>query len=449
MNLVILGVGKVGGTLVENLVKENHNIVVIDNNPKTLENIVSKYDVKGIIGSGISRSVLSDAGVSKADFFIASTSRDEVNIVCSVLAKKMGARYTVARVRDPEYFKEISDMKAELSLDMAFNPEYKTALEIANVLKFPSAVNVENFTDSSVSVVDFLVAENNPVIGKRIMDIVKEYSSNLIFAMVSRNGKEHIPLGSFEIEEGDKISVIGKDKEIAAFCKKLHIYKMPAKSAFIIGGGKIGFYLARELCKNGIDVKVVEKDEKRCETLSSALPNANVILGDGSSQELLEEEGLKDYDACVTLTGMDEENAMLSLFAKQLKVNKVVTKIDRPSLLKMVKSMGLDSACSPREIIANSILRFVRSRQGDFDGRVMRLYRLGETVEALEFIVGESFPCGVPIKEIKFQKDILICGIVRNGEYVLPVGDSTFTAGDKIIVAAPARKISEISEILR
>ncbi|MDY6367584.1 MAG: Trk system potassium transporter TrkA [Clostridia bacterium] len=449
MKIIVLGVGKTGEKIIESLVKENHDITAIDEKPKNIENIVNRYDVKGIVANGVKKSSLEDAGTSKADIFIASTSRDEVNIICCTLAKKLGVKYTVARIRDPEYYAEVGTIKEELSIDLVFNPEFETAKEISRILRFPSANNVENFAGGVASLAEFNVSEGNPIIGKAIVEVVKEFGTQVIFAMVKRAEKTLIPLGDFIFADGDVISIIGKDTEITNFCKKLHIYKMPAKDAFIIGGGKIAFYLAENLTERGVDVSIVEQDEERSIELSNSLPRVSVLLGDGSDSQLFDEEKVERADALVSLTGVDEENAMISLYAKSLGVNKVVTKINRQSLINMIKKMGLDSVVSPLEITANRIIRFVRSRQVDTSGRVKKLFRLSDKIEASEFKVVEGFPTDIPIKSINFKKNIIIGGVVREDEFILPTGETRIYEGDKIIVIAQARQINELTDVLK
>jgi len=450
MNLVIVGAGKVGSTLVESFVNENHDIVVVDVNANTVGNVVNRYDVKGIIGGGLERSVLLDAGVDKADFLIACTSRDEMNILCCVLGKKLGAKRTIARVRDPEYFKEMENMKEDLGLDFFFNPEYRAAAEISKVLKFPSALNVENFADGKVNMVEFHIEKGNPIIGKSLKDVSKEYGNKFLIGIVYRGGEAFIPRGDFVIEEGDNIHIIASESEIASFSKRLKIFKPRAKAVFIVGGGKIAYYLAQDLLSAGVDVKIVESDLSRAEELSVSLPKATVICGDGTEQELLNEESLKSNDACVTLTGVDEENVIISLFAKQKGVSKVITKVDRTSVFDMVKIFGLDTVVSPRTAIANHIIRFVRAHQADSGSGINTLYKFHDKVEALEFDVNENFGgLDVPLKELQIKRNVLIGGIVRGGVFILPDGSSELKVGDKVIVVTAVRQITALGQILR
>ncbi len=450
MNLVVIGAGKVGETLIKHLVKENHDIVLVDIDNETVESIVNRYDVKGVQGGCLERGVLLNAGVNEADFFIACTSRDEVNILCCVLAKKLGAKRTIARVRDPEYFKEMENMRTDLGLDMAFNPEYQTAIEIEQALKFPSAVSVESFARGKTTMTEFEICKGNPIIGKTLMAISAEYGKKILISMVTRGDDVFIPKGDFVIKEGDYIHIIGSEIEIIGFCKKLKIFKPRAKNAFIVGGGKIAYYLAKNLIENKIDVKILESNPERASELSSELDRAIILCGDGSDQEVLKEEGFQSNDACITLTGMDEENVIISLLAKQSGINKVVTKVDRDPIYNMMDKLGLETVVSPKEIIANHIVRFVRAHQAETSNGINTLYKLHDKVEALEFTVRDSFTArGIPLKEIAIKRDVLIVGIVRNGEYILPVGDSILLSGDEVIVVTAVRQITDLSQVLK
>lgn len=449
MNIIIVGVGKVGASLIENFISEGHDVFVIDNNPQVVENIVNKYDVQGIVGSGIERDTLIEAGVQKADFFIACTSRDELNVLCSVLAKKIGAKYTVARVRTPEYFKEIQTLRRDLGIDLLINPEYRTAIEIANLLKYPSTKSVERFSSGKAIMVEFEVDKDSPMADKTIVGIAKEYRGRVLFAMVNRHGRAYIPKGDFVIKEEDKVFVISTDEEITAFCKSMHIFKRQAKSIFIIGGGMIAFYLANELRNGKASVKIIEKEYDKCRQLSDDLDGVNVVLGDGTDQDVLLEEGLAKSDACVLLTGNEEENVIISLYAQQIGVNKVITKVDRPTIMGMLNTLQLDSVVSPKNVIANHIIRFVRSRTAQNDTKINEFYKIGDGAEAFEFTVPEHFEdIDVPIKKLKIKRNVLIGGIIRNDEYVLPTGDDTLKVGDKVLVVTTMNGITGLSEII-
>lgn len=449
MKIIVLGVGNVGETLFENLLAEKHTVTVIDTDATTVNSFVNKYDINGVIGNGIERDTLLNAKVSDADFFIATVSKDEVNILSCVLAKKLGAKFTIARVRDPEYFKEIPALKAELNIDMTFNPEYRTAVEIFSNLKFPSATNVETFAKGHATMVDLPICEGNPIIGKSIIEIVREYGHSVLFAVVKRGEEYIVPHGEFVIQVDDTVSIIGGEDDIVLFTKQLKIYNHKSKSVFIIGGSRIAYYLGDVLIKNGISVKIIESDKERAKELSFKLPKATVFYGDGSDDSILEEEGIKNADAFVTLTNVDEENVIISLYAKKYKVPKIITKLDRPSVKNMVKEFGLDTIVSPRDVISNIVLRYVRAHQEESGKGINTLYKVSDKVEALEFTVREDFSgINTPINQLKFKKNILLGGIVRDGEYSLPTGQSLILPKDKIIVISSSRQISELEQIL-
>lgn len=448
MKIVILGAGRIGVSLVKELLGEEHDITVMDVDSERLNYVSNKYDVKGFLGKGVSRENMLSCGVDKSDFFIACTSQDEVNVICCLLAKKLGAKKTIARVRDPEYYKEMKIMKDDFYVDLVFNPEYRTAHEIAKILRFPSAEHVQSFASGKASMMDIYLDDNNPIINCSIQDVVKKYELKVIIASVRRGESVFIPSGDFVFNSGDVISVLGKDVNIVDFCKKIKIFIASSKSVFIVGGGLIGYYLAEELNSAGLDVKIIEKDKKRCEDLTNEFENITVLLGDGADKNLLVEESLANADACVTLTGSDEENAIVSLYAKEMKVKKIITKLERPSIKKMLETLGLETALVPQEVIASHVLRFVRASVAAVGEEVNTLYRLSDDVEALEFTVQDDFKIGVKIKDIKIKKGIIIGGIVRKGEYVLPTGNTTFESGDRVIVVAPIRTINKLKEIL-
>ena len=450
MNIIILGVGKVGETLVKNFVDENHSVSVIDKNSDLVTRIVDKYDVVGKVGSGLERDVLLDVGIANCDFFIAATIGDEINVLSCVLAKKLGAKFTIARVRAPELFKEIKSLKTDLGLDLFFNPEFQTAKEIVQDLKFPSARDVESFADGRATMAGFFVAEGSRLSGLSLIEINKKYAQEVLFATVVRKDEVIIPHGDFVIENGDIIYVVASDSKLFAFCKKLEIYKHRAKTVFIVGGGKVSYYLAKELVDFGVDVKILEKDKERASVLSELLPEVSVLVGDGSNQAVLDEEGLGSSDACVTLTGMDEQNVIISLYAREKAIDKIITKVDKPSVFNMVEQLGLTSVVSPKDVIANHIVRYVRAHKSDITDGINRLYKIAGKIEALEFTVKESFTgVGTVIRDLKLKKNILICGIVRNNEFILPRGDSELQISDRVILVADAHQIAELNEILK
>lgn len=450
MDLIIVGIGKVGETLISNLISENHNIFVVDINGNKVQSIVNKYDVNGITGSGLERDVLLSAGVEKADFVITCTTQDEKNILCCALAKKLGTKYTIARVRDPELFKEMDNMNAIFGLDFFFNPELQTAREIVRVLKYPSAKSVETFSDDRASMLEFTITKESPLVNKPIIQISKEFGNEFLFGLVKHQDSVFIPHGNFVLQENDSVHLITAQNSLYRITKKLQIFKRSAKSVFILGGGKISYYLAQELLDSNIDVKIVENNGERANELSVLLPKATVLLFDATNQEFLEEEKLKDSDACVSLTGIDEENIITSLYAKEKGVPKVVTKVDKPSIINMVSQLNLDTIVSPKDIIANHIIRFVRSHQTTSGNSIKTLYKIHDMAEALEFIVDESFTnTDIPLKDLPIRDNVLIGGIVRDGKFILPDGRTTLKPNDKAIVLTIDKQITELNQIIK
>ena len=450
MNLVIVGVGRVGETLISNFITENHDIVIIDVDADNVQNFVNKYDVNGITGSGLERDVLISAGVEKADFVIACTTQDEKNILCSALSKKLGAKHTIARVRDPELFNEMNNMKEIFGLDFFFNPELQSAKEIVQVLKYPSAKSVETFSDGKASMLEFVITKDSPLADKPIMQIAKEYGKDFLFGLVKRDKETFIPHGNFVIKANDIVHLITAENLLYNVTKKLQIFKRGAKSVFIVGGGKIAYYLAKELLDSRIDVKIVENNEQRANELARALSKATILCFDATNQEYLDEEKLQDSDAFVSLTGMDEENVITSLYAKNKGVQKVISKVEKQSMLSMASDLHLDTVISPRNIIANQIIRFVRANQTDTANNIKTLYKLHDFAEALEFNVDSTFTkTDIPLKDLSLNHDVLIGGIVRNGEFILPEGKTTIKLNDKIILLTIDKQITELNQILR
>ena len=447
MKIIILGAGKVGATLIKSFINEGHDVVILDIDADAVADRVNRFDINGVIGGGAERNALLEAGVEEADFLIACTSQDEVNILSCVIAKKLGAKHTIARVRDPQYFSEMDSVRDIIGLDWAFNPERQTALEIERLVKFPSAKSIESFASGKALMVEFDVLEGNPIIGKTIMEIGKEFKNNVLFGIIKRDGSAIIPKGDTKVNKGDVIYIIGAEIDIINFSKKLKIFKPRSKSCFIVGGGKVAYYLGKALLKDGIDVKILENDKERANFLSEELPKATILLGDGTDHSVLEEEGLKNADACVTLMGVDEQNVIVSLFAKMKGVAKVVTNVDRSIISSMVTQFGLDTVISPRKVIASHIVKHVRATEVK-DG-INNLYMLTKDVEAVEFTVKSSFEKkGIPLKSLNVKKNFLIGGVVREGEFVLPTGDTDLRENDRVIVVSKGEQINELRDIL-
>lgn len=449
MNIVIVGDGKVGATLVEHLSQEGHDIVVIDRDSKIVEQMVNSYDVMGICGNGASYDVQMEAGVSSARLFIAATSSDELNILCCLIAKKVGAHHTIARVRNPDYLKQLPFIKEELGLSMIVNPEYDAANEIAKVLRFPNAINIETFSRGNVDLAELKINDGNPLCDMALTDIFGAFKTKIIVCAVQRKADVFIPRGDFVLKSGDKIHITAPRGELVRFMKKLGIYKHRTKDIMIIGGGKMGYYLARQLSESGgYNVKIIEIDRDRCDKLCTLLPDVNIINGDGTDRGILYEQGIESQDAFVALTTIDEENIISSMYASSLGISKTVAKVNRVSY-QVLESIGMDSAFSSKAIAANRIIGYVRALENSGESSVQTLYKLvGGQVEALEFKITADFKnIGIPLKELDINNDTLIASIIRDNHVIFPDGNDSIEIGDSVIIVSKSKQFRSINQI--
>lgn len=449
MNIVIVGDGKVGATLVEHLSQEGHDIVVIDRDSKIVEQMVNSYDVMGICGNGASYDVQMEAGVSSARLFIAATSSDELNILCCLIAKKVGAHHTIARVRNPDYLKQLPFIKEELGLSMIVNPEYDAANEIAKVLRFPNAINIETFSRGNVDLAELKINDGNPLCDMALTDIFSAFKTKILVCAVQRKADVFIPRGDFVLKSGDKIHITAPRGELVRFMKKLGIYKHRTKDIMIIGGGKMGYYLARQLSESGgYNVKIIEIDRDRCDKLCTLLPDVNIINGDGTDRGILYEQGIESQDAFVALTTIDEENIISSMYASSLGISKTVAKVNRVSY-QVLESIGMDSAFSSKAIAANRIIGYVRALENSGESSVQTLYKLvGGQVEALEFKITADFKnIGIPLKELDINNDTLIASIIRDNHVMFPDGNDSIELGDSVIIVSKSKQFRSINQI--
>ncbi len=450
MNIIIIGGGKLGSMLVEYLIKEGHDIALIDKNYKLIESIVGKYDILGICGNGANVDTLKEAGVAKANILIAVTSSDEVNVLCALVGKKLGARHTVARVRAPEYSKQLLFMRNELGIGMATNPELETAIEISRILRSMHTVKMESFARGRADLVEIPMTDDSPFIGVKLWEIYTKFKLKILICAVQRGDEVYIPDGNFVLKAGDVVQITASHSDINEMFKILGYEKQRVRSAFIVGGGTIAYYLARELTDVGIKVKIVEISEKRCVELSEMLPKVDVICGDGTNEELLSEEKIDQFDACIALTGIDEENIIIALASKFRKIPYVISKVNNSSILRLLNRETLENIVSPKVISANHIVRYVRSKQSDTSGSVQNLYKFVDNkVEAVEFVVREESECtGKPLRALKLKRGILIACIVRNGKVIIPGGDDTIEKNDNVVVVSSNFYLRNLDEII-
>lgn len=451
MDIVIVGDGKVGSALTEHLSMEGHDVVVIDKDPKVVDAMVNQYDVMGLCGNGASYSVQMEAGVDKARLLIAATSSDEMNILCCLVAKKIGAHHTIARVRNPEYAKQLHFFKEELGLSLVVNPEFAAANEIARVLRFPSALNMESFAGDLVDLAEIELKADNPLSSMRVSEIAGKFKARVLICAVQRGEDVYIPNGNFTLQTGDRIHITSKRSDMVAFMKELGIYRHRTKNVLISGGGKMGYYLAKQLSETGHKVKVIEIDEQRAETLADLLPNATVVCGDGSDRSVLLEQGLDNQDAFVALTTIDEENIITTMYASSIGVGKTVAKVNRVSY-DILQSIGIKTAVSSKTIAANQIIGYVRALENSGASSVQTLYKLvDDRVEALEFRIEteNAFYIGSTLKELQLKPDVMIGCILRKGKIIYPCGDDTIENGDCVIVITTQYGFKNFEEIFR
>lgn len=443
MKIIIIGAGKVGYTLAENLSKSEYNVTIIDKNHAALGKAEENLDVLCIRGNGVSTHILMEAGIDSADLLIAVTNSDEVNMVCCLTAKKLGVKRTIARIRDHEYAHELLLLKEELDLDLIINPEQTAADEIANILNFSSAVNVEDFAKGRVKMVEIKVTEGMPIVDMKLKDLAGKFPPSILIGVVVRGEEVIVPNGDFTININDNIYILGQPSNLYGFCKLMGKYPQKIRNVMIAGGGRITFYLSKLLIEMGIKVKIIEIDRERCMQLSELLPEVLVIHGDGTDDELLKSENIEDMDGFISLTGMDEENLMSALLAKQNGVKKVMTKISRTNYVGIIKNLGVDSVISPKMITSNQILKYVRGNN------IESLYRIIEGKAEITEIIADSGSkiLNTKIKRLGIPKDVIIATIVRKKEVVIPHGNDIIKEGDRVIIISKNKNISSLNEV--
>lgn len=451
MNIIIVGCGKVGSTLAKQLSKEGHDISIIDINDKVVEEFSNSHDVMGIVGNGAAYSIQKSAGIEKAHLLIAVTGSDELNLLCCLIARKAGNCETIAKVRNPIYYKEIGFIKEELGLSMVINPDYEAASEIARILRFPSAIDINVFNKGSVELLSFKLEKGSILHDMKVQEIRAKLKFDILVCMVERGEEVIIPNGEFIMKENDIISIIAPHKKATEFFVKIGMIKNPVKNSMLIGGGDISYYLAKRLIKYGIDVTLVEKDEKRCEELSELIPEAMIIHGDGTDKDLLMEEGITHAESFASLTGLDEQNVLLSLHANNNMNGKIITKVNRITFDEVINNLNLGSIIYPKFTTMRYILKYVRAMNNSIGSNVQTLYKIkNDKAEALEFYVNENSKLvGIPLENLRLKDNLIICSIKRKGEIITPNGQDCIKKGDYVIVVTTNVGLQDLSDILR
>lgn len=452
MKIVIVGCGNVGAALAEQLSSEGHDITVIDTREQLVESVSVSCDALGIVGNGASFTVQSEAGVEEADLLVAVTGSDELNLLCCLIAKKSGGCHTIARVSNPVYSEEIAFIKEKLGLSMIINPQLAAAREMARTLKFPFASKVDTFAKSRVELVVYRIEDDSPLGGMKLKDMPGKLHSDVLIPIVERGEQVIIPDGNFRLKTKDDITIVGTQLKTIEFFKKLGKQTAAARDAMIIGGGRTSIYLAKQLLQMGVKVKIIERDSKRCELLTEMLPKAMIICGDATDKDVLLEEGLLETETFVANTNFDEENIMLTLFAKSLSRAKLITRIHRISYDDIIEKLDLGSIIYPKYITAVNIIKYVRAMKNSItSSNIESLYRLNDNrVEALEFLIGENSPLtGIPLTELNLKKNMIIGCITHKGQTTIAKGQSVIEPGDTVILITTQTGLHEIQDALK
>ena len=452
MKIVVAGCGKIGTSILESLVGEGNDVIAIDSSSAVIDDISNIYDVMCVCGNCADTETLQEAGISKAELFVAVTQSDELNMLACFVAERMGAKHTIARIRNPEYNDQSLDFfRKNLDLTVALNPESMAAQELYNVLKFPAAINIENFSRRHFEMVELRLKPDSPLDGMSLIELRREYKAKILICAVQRDNEVYIPDGNFVLKSGDRIGMTAASSELSRFLKALGLMQKSAKDVIILGASRVAYYLAKRLVASGSTVKIIDKDQERCREMAIAIPEAVVIFGDGAEQELLLEEGLASTDAFVALTGKDELNILISIFASSKDVPKVISKVNRNELASMAQNLGLDCIVSPKKIVSNLVARYARALKNSLGSNIETLYKLMDgSVEAVEFNVSPEFKgANVPLKELSLKPNILIAGIIRGRKAMIPSGDDVILPGDKVVVIVSGKQLYDLSDILK
>lgn len=448
MKIVIIGLGTIGRTILRNLSNEGHTVTIIDEDKLKIEQLIERYDVFGVVGNGASMEIQAEANVKDAELVIALTRSDELNILACLVAKRVGAKNTIARVRNPAYRRQIAEMKDDLGISMVVNPERDTADEIFNLVSLPSVAQIDHFAGGKVSLVEVVAEKGCALIGESLISLGKKLTTKVLICAVQRGDEVIIPSGHFEIREGDKIHFTANAKTLGDFLREVNLVKSPFKNVMIVGGGRVAYYLADALAKKKYAVKLIERDEAHAEELAEQIPDITVVCGNGTQHGLLIEEGIEAMDAFIALTDIDEENMIVSMFANKKQVKKTIAQIKSGDLYGMLGDLGINNTVSPKQIVADRIISYIRALVNTVGSNVLTLYRLvNDRVEALEFAAKkqEKF-YNKPLKDLKIKKDCLIACIIRQNEVIIPGGDSEIQLGDNVVVVTTHKNFDDLAD---
>ena len=450
MKIVIAGTGKVGRTVAAVLSEEENDVTIIDLDPETVSLVSNDLDVICVEGNAADPEALRGAGVASADLVVAATEKDEVNMVCGIASRKLGAKHVIARIRDPLYLHQVAFLRDAMGLSQIINPEYECAKEISRILRFPGASRVDAFSKGSVEIVEHRIPEKGALDGVALRDLGTRFGARVLVALVEREGNALIPNGSTVLHSGDRLSITGSSRELRRFFVAIGEYKRPVRRVMIMGGGRTAVYLTRLLEESGIDVTIVERSRERCDLLCDLVPQAHIVCGDATFSDVLQEDGIATADGFVALTGDDGDNIITSLYARSCRVEKVVTKVNHEHFADILNDSGLDSIVSPKEIVALQLARYVRGLSDSAGSSVETLYRLVDgKVEVLEFQVLEESSCvHVPLRELRLRENILISALIRGSKTILPNGSTVIMPGDHAIVVTAAGRLRSLDEIL-
>ena len=450
MKIVIAGTGKVGRTVAAVLSEEENDVTIIDLDPETISQVSNDLDVICVEGNAADPEALRGAGVASADLVVAATEKDEVNMVCGIASRKLGAKHVIARIRDPLYLHQVAFLRDAMGLSQIINPEYECAKEISRILRFPGASRVDAFSKGSVEIVEHRIPERGALDGVVLRDLGTRFGARILVALVEREGNALIPNGNTVLRSGDRLSITGSSGELRKFFVAIGEYRRPVRRVMIMGGGRTAVYLTRLLEESGIDVTIVERSRERCDLLCDLVPQAHIVCGDATFSDVLQEDGIATADGFVALTGDDGDNIITSLYARSCRVEKVVTKVNHEHFADILNDSGLDSIVSPKEIVALQLARYVRGLSDSAGSSVETLYRLVDgKVEVLEFQVLEDSACvHIPLRELRLRENILISALIRGSKTILPNGSTVIMPGDHAIVVTAAGRLRSLDEIL-